>query len=88
MKTTVQLPPKLLRRVKTVAARRRQTLTQLVTAAIQREVTVPLSAEPSDLSTAEYVRRIEAFARANAAAWKTKKTAVQAIAEQRRCRYR
>lgn len=88
MKTTIEMPDELFRKAKAVAALRGQTLKELITAAMERELAVgeqPSSVEPS---TEEYLRHIEAFAQANALAWKTGKTAAEAIAEMRNARDR
>jgi hypothetical protein len=86
MKTTIEMPDDLFRTAKSVAAIRGQTLKQLITTAIERELAADQTIGSTELSTEDYLRRLEALAQANATAWKTGKTAEEAIAELRNAR--
>ena len=86
MKTTIEMPDELFRKAKAVAALRGQTLKDLITTAMERELTASDATSAHVPSTDAYLRQLEAFAQANAAAWVTGKTAVEAIAEMRNAR--
>ncbi|MGH8608929.1 MAG: hypothetical protein ACREX9_16410, partial [Gammaproteobacteria bacterium] len=80
MKTTIEMPDDLFRTAKSVAAIRGQTLKQLITTAIERELAANQTSGSTELSTEGYLHRIDALAQANATAWKTGKTAEEATA--------
>jgi Antitoxin ParD len=86
MKTTIEMSDELFRKAKVVAALRGQTLKDLITTAIERELTAADATSAHAPSTDDYLRQLEALAQANAAAWVTGKTAVEAIAEMRNAR--
>lgn len=86
MKTTIEMPDELFRKAKAVAALRGQTLKDLITTAMERELTASDATSAHTPSIDEYLRQLEAFAQANAAAWVTGTTAVEAIAEMRNAR--
>lgn len=83
MKTPKEMPDILLRAAKSVAAIPEQTLKQLVPTAIERELVANRTIGSTELSTEDYLRRLDALAQADATAWKTGKAAVEAIAELR-----
>lgn len=86
MKTTIEMPDKLFRKAKALAALRGQSLKELITAAMERELA---SGEPTtarEPAIKDYLAKLEAFAQTNAAAWKTDRTAENAIAEMRNAR--
>jgi len=78
----------LFRRAKTTAVARGQTLKQLITDALERElaepVTVPESTEERAAKAEAFVRELEALAEEVSAAWKSDLDAVGAVREQRR----
>ena len=88
MKTTIEMPDELFRRAKTTAVARGQTLKQLVTDALERElaepVTVQESTEERAAKVAAFVRELEALAEEVSAEWKSDLDAVGAVREQRR----
>ena len=88
MKTTLEMPDKLFRRVKATAAQRGQSLKQLVTVALERELAGPASgAKTSKRKRAEVkasLRELERISKAISAAWPEGVSAVEAIREQRR----
>ena len=79
MKTTIEMPDDLFRTVKSVAALRGQTIKQLITTAIERELTANQTIGSTELSTEDYLRRLDALAQDNATAWKTGKTAEESV---------
>lgn len=80
------MPDVLFRTAKAVAAIRGRTLKQRITMAIERELAANQTIGSTELSTQDYLRQIDALAQANATAWKTGKTAEEAIAEPRNAR--
>lgn len=88
MKTTLKLPDELLRRAKTVAAKRGMSLKQLVTTALEREVEAPApGTRSSKRKQAEVVASLHEFERISkqiSAASPERVSAVEAIREQRR----
>lgn len=88
MKTTLEMPDELFRRAKTVAARRGQTLKQLVATALERELTGTAPGTKSSKTKRAQVeaslREFEKISRRISAAWPKGVSAVEAIREQRR----
>ena len=88
MKTTLEMPDKLFRRAKATAAQRGQSLKQLVTVALERELARPASGtKTSKRKRAEIeasLRELERISKAISAAWPEGVSAVEAIREQRR----
>ncbi len=88
MKTTLEMPDELFRRVKTVAAQRGQSLKQLVTVALERELAGPATgAKTSRRKGAEagaFLRELDKVSKVISAAWPEGVSAVDAIREQRR----
>jgi hypothetical protein len=88
MKTTLEMPDKLFRRAKATAAQRGQSLKQLVTVALERELAGPApGTKPSKRKRAEIeasLRELERITKAISAAWPEGVSAVEAIREQRR----
>jgi len=82
MKTTIEIPTGLFKQAKSEAARRGQSLKELIAGAVAREVrgVKPISKQEAAAIWNE-LRRI---ANANSKAWKGKPDAVAAIREQRR----
>jgi len=81
-KTTLEMPEALFRRAKAAAASRGQTLKQLVTGALERELRVTARAKTYDCSAV--IRSVRQLAKANAADWVTGLDSVGAVREQRR----
>lgn len=81
-KTTLEMPETLFRRAKAVAASRGQTLKQLVTGALEREL--GLAEPPTARDTATVLRSVRRLAKANAASWQSELDSVSAVREQRR----
>lgn len=86
MKTTIEMPDELFRKAKAVAALRGQSLKELITTAMERELAGGETTSSPEPSPENYLQQLEAFAQANASAWKTGKTAVEAVAEMRNAR--
>ena len=88
MKTTLEMPDELFRRAKTVAARRGQSLKQLVTTALERELAGPApGTKSSKRKRAEVeasLREFERISKEISVAWPEGVSAVEAIREQRR----
>ena len=88
MKTTLEMPDELFRRAKTTAAQRGQSLKQLVTVALERELAGPgPGARASKLRQTEaaaFLRELERTSKKISAAWPEGVSAVDAIREQRR----
>jgi len=88
MKTTLEMPDKLFRRAKATAAQRGQSLKQLVTAAIERELAEPApGTKTSKRKRAEveaFLRELDKISKKISAAWPEGVSAVEAIREQRR----
>ena len=82
MKTTLEMSDELFRAAKAAAATRGQSLKELVTGALERELKLSRPKEP--LAVSACMRRVRMAASANAAAWKTELDAVSAVREQRR----
>jgi len=88
MKTTLEMPDKLFRRAKATAAQRGQTLKQLVTAALERELAGPAPGAKShkrkQAEVEAFLREFEKISKEISAAWPEGVSAVEAIREQRR----
>jgi hypothetical protein len=81
-KTTLEMPEALFRKAKAAAASRGQTLKQLVTGALERELGVTARATAHDCSAV--LRSVRQLAKANAASWEGGLDSVGAVREQRR----
>jgi hypothetical protein len=81
-KTTLEMPETLFRRAKAEAAGRGQTLKQLVTGAIEKELGSSDSGAVISARTA--LLKVRRLAKINAASWQTDQDAVAAVREQRR----
>ena len=88
MKTTLEMPDELFRRAKTTAAQRGQSLKQLVTVALERELAGPApGTKTSKRKQAEVeamMREFKKISKRISAAWPEGVSAVEAIREQRR----
>jgi hypothetical protein len=88
MKTTLEMPDKLFRRAKATAAQRGQSLKQLVTAAIERELAEPApgtkSSKRKRAEVEAFLRELDKISKKISAAWPEGVSAVEAIREQRR----
>jgi hypothetical protein len=88
VKTTVEMPDKLFRRAKATAAQRGQSLKQLITAALERELSqsnrVACSARPRRAQVQATMRELKKISKRVSAAWPEGVSAVDAIREQRR----
>lgn len=90
MKTTLEMPDELFRRAKATAAQRGQSLKQLITAALQHELSRPKtghaagSARDRRAQVRSTMRELKKISRRISAAWPKGVSAVDAIREQRR----
>jgi hypothetical protein len=88
VKTTLEMPDELFRRAKAVAARRGQSLKQLVTTAVERELSTPAQegagSKRRKAAIDASLGELEALSRRIREAWPEGVTAVEAIREQRR----
>ena len=88
MKTTLEMPDELFRRAKTTAAQRGQSLKQLVTVALERELAGPApgasTSKRRQTEVAAFLRELEKISKKISAAWPEGVSAVDAIREQRR----
>ena len=90
MKTTLEMPDELFRRAKTTAAQRGQSLKQLVTVALERELAGPGPASGARTSkrrqaeVAAFMRELDKISKRISAVWPEGVSAVDAIREQRR----
>jgi len=88
MKTTLEMPDELFRRAKTTAAQRGQSLKQLVTVALERELAGPVAgartSKRRQTEVAAFLRELEKTSKKISAAWPEGVSAVDAIREQRR----
>ena len=88
MKTTLEMPDKLFRRAKATAAQRGQSLKQLVTVALERELAGPApGTKTSKRKQAEVeamMRELKKISKRISAVWPEGVSAVDAIREQRR----
>ncbi|MEI8299730.1 MAG: hypothetical protein WCH32_17155 [Pseudomonadota bacterium] len=81
-KITLEMPEALFRKAKATAASRGQTLKQLVTGALERELRVTARAKTYDC--AAVIRSVRQLAKANAADWVAGLDSVGAVRAQRR----
>jgi len=81
-KTTLEMSDALFRRVKSAAATRGQTLKELVTGALERELRLSVPARSGKTTSA--LRAVRQLAKANARSWHGDSNAVAAVREQRR----
>jgi hypothetical protein len=88
MKTTLEMPDELFRRAKATAAQRGQSLKQLITGALQHELSKPTHAAGSALARRAQVRatmrELKKISKRISAVWPEGVSAVDAIREQRR----
>ena len=88
MKTTLEMPDELFRRAKTTAAQRGQSLKQLVTVALERELAGPTpgarTAKRRQTEVAAFLRELDKISKKISAAWPEGVSAVEAVREQRR----
>lgn len=88
MKTTLEMPDALFRRAKTAAAKRGQSLKQLVTTALERELANPAPATQStkrkQAEVAASLLEFERLSKQISAAWPERVSAVDAVRAQRR----
>jgi hypothetical protein len=88
MKTTLEMPDELFRRAKTTAAQRGQSLKQLVTVALERELAGPApsarASKPRQAEVAAFLRELDKISKRISAVWPEGVSAVHAIREQRR----
>ena len=88
MKTTLEMPDKLFRRAKATAAQRGQSLKQLVTTALERELAGPAPAPKSSkrkrAEVEAFLRELKKISKRISAVWPEGVSAVDAIREQRR----
>lgn len=88
MKTTLEMPDKLFRRAKATAAQRGQSLKQLVTVALERELAGPApvvkSPKRTQAEVKAFMRELKKISKRISAVWPKGVSAVEAIREQRR----
>jgi hypothetical protein len=88
MKTTLEMPDELFCRAKATAARRGQSLKQLVTAALEHELAKPArpaaSAKARKARAKAWLSEFDELSRQISASWNSDMSAVEAIREQRR----
>jgi hypothetical protein len=88
MKTTLEMPDDLFRRAKTTAAKRGQSLKQLVTTAIEHELAKPArpaaSARTRNARAQAWLSEFDELSRRISASWNSDMSAVETIREQRR----
>lgn len=88
MKTTLEMPDELFRRAKTAAAQRGQSLKQLVTVALERELAEPppgtRSSKRKQAEIKATMRELKKISKRISAVWPGGVSAVDAIREQRR----
>ena len=82
MKTTMEMPDTLFRKAKAIAALRGQSLKELVTTAITREVGESSSRPTASIE--EWLKEYQGLGRRIETAWKGGKSAVQTLHEMRR----
>lgn len=88
MKTTLEMPDHLFRRAKAAAAKRGQSLKQLVTTALEHDLAKPSkparSAKARNARAETWLSEFDALSRRISARWNSDVGAVEAIREQRR----
>lgn len=83
MKTTLEIPDHLFRRAKAAAALRGQTLKELMTRALKKELDENQQGPRPD-TIEQSLKELKTIAAANSKAWRSNMTAAEAIREQRR----
>ena len=89
MKTTIEMPDEIFQAAKAAALMRGQTLKQLVTAAVERELkgmSSGVTAEPQPARAKAFRAKLEKLARQNALAWQSEKSALQQLQGDRSAR--
>ena len=88
MKTTLEMPDKLFLRAKATAAKRGQSLKQLVMTALEHELAKPFkpaaSAKSRNAGAKAWLKEFDELSGRISAAWNSDAGAVEAIREQRR----
>ena len=88
MKTTLEMPDELFRRAKATAAKRGQSLKQLVTTAVEHELAKPskpaTSPKARNARAEAWLKEFDQLSQRISAAWNSDTGAVEAIREQRR----
>ncbi|TPW14158.1 MAG: hypothetical protein FD130_1431 [Halothiobacillaceae bacterium] len=87
MKTTIELPDDLLRKAKAMAALRGQSMRQLITQLLQREVGTPPEvpgANARKRAAESFTEELEALAAQVSDEWQKEPDATAAVREQRR----
>jgi hypothetical protein len=86
MKTTIDLPDELFRRAKAVAALRGESLKQLITESLEKELNPVRGASEARHpdAAATLVRELDALAAQVSASWVGSQDAVDAVRDQRR----
>jgi hypothetical protein len=88
MKTTLEMPDDLFRRAKATAAKRGQSLKQLVTTALEHELAKPsksaVSAKERTARASAWLSEFDELSRRISTSWNSDMGAVEAIREQRR----
>lgn len=86
MKTTIEMPDDLFRKAKAIAALRGQSMKDLITQLLTREIGAPLAPTASARKKAAdaFSQELEALATQVGKEWKTGLSATDAVREQRR----
>jgi ribosomal protein L12E/L44/L45/RPP1/RPP2 len=86
VKTTIEMPDDLFRKAKAVAALRGQSMKDLITQLLQREIGAPPAASAGARKKAadKFSRELEALAKKVEKSWNSKQDAAGAVREQRR----
>jgi Arc/MetJ family transcription regulator len=86
MKTTIEMPDDLFRKAKAIAALRGQSMKQLITQLLQREIGAPLArtASARKKGANSFSQELEALATQVSKEWETGLSATDAVQEQRR----
>lgn len=85
VKTTIEMPDDLFRKAKAVAALRGQSMKDLITQLLQREIGKTAVPAGSRKKTADkFARELEALAGEVSSSWKTGLDAARAVRDQRR----
>ena len=88
MKTTLEMPDELFRRAKAAAARRGQSLKEMITTALERELVNPATGirktRRQQIQVETSLQELERISVEIGAAWQGDVSAVDAIREQRR----
>jgi ribosomal protein L12E/L44/L45/RPP1/RPP2 len=86
MKTTIEMPDDLFRKAKAIAALRGQSMKDLITQLLTREIGAPLAptANARKKAADAFSQELEALATQVGKEWKTGLSATDAVREQRR----